>query len=237
MMKPVESSSIASPNPSAAPGNPEPCRRRSSPIATSQVSATTPNASMNILSAAGCIRRHRHAHALGQQCGIGAGKPQPAGNAEHDHGAEEYPCRRPVQRAGRHEQQQRPSLRTRSDSAAVVLQSCGFPVLRAQHDRAVSGKLAASECRDTRQSGNVSGSAFRPVDRSAFPGRAEAAPGRPAGRRRRHRRHYRCWGRTDRAEGYRKPVVSAAGAVTLETLIDGILRAHCVRLWQGEANA
>jgi len=59
-----------------------------------------------------------------------------------------------------------------------------------------SGKLAASERRDPAKAGMHPASAFKPADQSVFPGRAEAVPGRPAGRRRR-RHHYRCWGRTD----------------------------------------
>jgi len=53
MMKPVDNTSIAHPNACSPRGTVDAWYRRSSPIARNQIRATTPNASMNFLSAAG----------------------------------------------------------------------------------------------------------------------------------------------------------------------------------------
>ena len=143
MMKPVETSSIASPSACSAMGEVGAVHALVEPDRDEPDQRRHAEYQHEFLVGGGLLVLHRRAHALGEQRRIGPGQPQSADSAEHDHGRQEHPCRRPVQRAGGHEQQ-----RAHRDDPDQVLQHqfgdhAAFPFL-GRHDRAVFGKLAAS---------------------------------------------------------------------------------------------
>ena len=199
--------------------------RRSSPIATNQISAARPNTSMNFLSAAGCpsctVGRIRSASSAGSTLR----KPQAAGGPMIALSRPGTPTPPASAACPRRRTAARPSQRPRRCSAAAALRSCArFPVTPGNWiARSYSANLRRSLLVALRRwTIRGRGREVRPADRSAFPVRAAGrpAPSAAAGACRRPQR------RSARRRGWARWTSGAligTGAATAETFIENIL--------------